>query len=47
MIDTWIALAVVAAFVLTVDLVTTLLRKRARRIPAPLNSTEKETESDG
>ncbi|MBN1659806.1 MAG: hypothetical protein JXA93_15480 [Anaerolineae bacterium] len=46
MTDTWIVLAVVVGVVLVVDLVTTQVRRRARRISAPLDMTQKETEPD-
>jgi hypothetical protein len=46
MIDTWIVLAAVVGIVLVVDLVTTQVRKRARRISVPLDMTQKETEPD-
>jgi len=46
MTDTWIVLAAVAGVVLVVDLVTTQLRKRARRISVRLDTTQKEAEPD-
>jgi len=33
MTDTWFAFAIVAAVALVVDLITTQLRRRARRLP--------------
>lgn len=33
MIDLWVALAIVAGATLVVDLITTMLRRRARRLP--------------
>jgi hypothetical protein len=42
----WFALAIIAGIVLIVDLVTTQLRKRARRAPFTRQPTQKEGESD-
>ena len=47
MTQTWIALSAAAGIVLFVDLVTTQLRRRARRTSDPLELSLAETESEG
>jgi hypothetical protein len=47
MTQTWIALLVVVGIVLLVDLVTTQLRRRARRTSDPIEPSPIETKSEG